>query len=188
MHLHLLALAAAFGAAMACGGAQAAVTVIGSGPAQLCYEAADNGDAPGENLIYCNAALAGPLSQVDRAATLVNRGVLRMALSQFDAAADDFHSSIAIKDDIGESYIDLGATQIFNRHYDEAIASIDKGLALGTKRPQNAYYDRAIANEALGHIRQAYEDFRQALALAPGFDLAAQQLKRFKVVEKPSGT
>src|SRR5258707_15201250 len=111
MPLHRLAALAAFGAAISVSGAQAAVTVIGPGPAQFCYEAADSGASPAQNMIYCNAALGGSLSPVDRAATFVNRGVLKLLLNQPDSAADDFNSSIAIKSDIGESYIDLGATQ-----------------------------------------------------------------------------
>jgi tetratricopeptide (TPR) repeat protein len=188
MHLHRLAAAAAIATAFVSTEAQAAVSVLGAGPAQLCFEAADSGNAPGENLIYCNAALGGLLIPVDRAATYVNRGVLKLALNKPDEAADDFNAGLAIKNDIGEAYVDLGASQIMNKRYAEAIDNITKGLALGTKQPQNAYFDRAMANEALGNYKAAYEDYRQALAVAPGFELAARQLKRFKVVEKPGGT
>ncbi|MEJ0026476.1 MAG: hypothetical protein WDN01_10650 [Rhizomicrobium sp.] len=182
-----IALAATFAVLFAAPSAQAAVSVIGAGPAQLCYQAADSGTAPEDSLIYCNIALAGGLSDADRAATYVNRGVLKMAMAKFEAAAADFTAGLAINDKMGEGYIDLGATQIAGKRFAEAIANIDKGLALGTKEPQNAYFDRAIADEALGNLQAAYDDYRQALAIAPDFTLASDQLKRFKVVEKPSG-
>jgi len=189
MHLHRLAAPAAIVAAVLLSTqARAAVSVFGAGPAQFCYEAADTGVSPSENLIYCNEALAGPLSPQDRAATFVNRGVIKLAIHQPDAAAEDFNSGLAINANIGEGYVDLGAAQIINKKYADAVANITKGLILGTKEPQNAYFDRGLANEALGNIKAAYEDYRQAVTLAPDFQPALNELKRFKVVEKPSGT
>src|SRR5438309_1211434 len=58
--------------------ANAAVTVIGSGSAQLCYDGAENGGSASEYLFYCNQALNSWLSTHDRAATYINRGVLRL--------------------------------------------------------------------------------------------------------------
>ncbi len=183
-----IALAASFAVLFAASSAHAAVSVIGGGPGQFCYQGAESGVHPEDYIGYCNFALASGLSDADRAATYVNRGVLKMAMAKYDSAADDFTAGLAINDKMGEGYIDLGATQIAHKRFAEAIANIDKGLALGTKEPQNAYFDRAIADEALGNIQAAYDDYRQALALAPDFTLASDQLKRFKVVEKPSGT
>lgn len=62
--------------------AQAAVTVIGSGPAQLCYDGAENGGDPMEYITYCNQAINSILSPRDRAATFINRGVLKLALAE----------------------------------------------------------------------------------------------------------
>jgi tetratricopeptide (TPR) repeat protein len=178
---------AAFGAAVFFSPAQAAVSVIGSGPAQLCYQAADGGASAGEYMIYCDQALAGQLSDADRAATFVNRGVLKLSINATDSAADDFTAGLAINADMGEGYVDLGATQITHKRYAEAIANIDRGLRLGSKQPHIAYFDRAMADEALGNVKAAYDDYRQALTIAPDFTLASDELKRFKVVEKPGG-
>ena len=46
------------------GGAMAAVTVIGSGSAQLCFQAADTGRAQREAIEYCNDALVGALRRL----------------------------------------------------------------------------------------------------------------------------
>ncbi|HJW39943.1 MAG TPA: tetratricopeptide repeat protein [Rhizomicrobium sp.] len=178
---------AAFATALSWSSANAAVTVIGAGPAQLCYQGADSHQDPAEFMISCNLALAGSLSDADRAATYVNRGVLKLDLRMFNAAADDFNAGLKINASVGEGYVDLGATEIVNKRYAEAIAHINKGLSLGTKQPEDAYYDRAMADEALGNLQAAYDDYRQALALAPDFTLASDQLKRFKIVDKPSG-
>lgn len=167
--------------------AQAAISVIGSGPAQLCYQAADTGASPLDYMFYCDQALAGSLSASDRAATFVNRGVLKLNMKALDLASQDFNAGLAINDQLGEAYVDLGAVLIAKRRYAEAIPLITKGLKLGTKQPENAYYDRAVAYEAVGNIQSAYEDYRQAVALKPTFTRAADELKRFRIVDKPTG-
>jgi tetratricopeptide (TPR) repeat protein len=169
------------------GGSEAAVTVIGGGAAQLCYAAADSGRAGREGIMSCNEALVGALSQTDRAATLVNRGVIELNQARVNAAQDDFNAGLAIDPDLAEGYVDRGATLIAQRKFADAIKDINKGLALGAKQPQVAYFDRAIADEALGNLQAAYDDYRQALVIAPDFTLASDELKRFKVVDKPSG-
>ena len=167
--------------------AQAAISVIGSGPAELCYQAADTGQSPFDYMSYCDQALAGQLSTADRAATFVNRGVLKLNMNSIDAAAADFDAGLAINGNLGEAYVDRGATLIAKKRYAEAILDINKGLKLGTKEPENAYYDRGVANEAIGNLQGAYDDYRQAVTLAPNFTAASQELTRFKIVEKPSG-
>lgn len=179
--LHLLA-AIGLSVGVVCGSAHAAVTVIGSGPAQLCYQGAENGDDPSLYVGYCNSALAGVLSDRDRAATYVNRGVLRLSLAESNAAFDDFNSGLAIDASLGEGYVDRGASLIAQKQFASAVNDIDKGLSLGAKRPAVAYYDRAICDEALGDVQGAYKDYHQALDAEPSFSLASDELKRFKVV------
>ena len=181
--LCMSAIAGAFSAS----GALAAVTVIGSGSAQLCFQAADSGRATREAMDYCNDALVGALTRDDRAATHVNRGVLELAMMRINAAQDDFNAGLAINASLGEGYVDRGATLIAQKKFAEAIIDINKGLSLGAKEPHIAYYDRAVAEEALGNLRAAYDDYRQALIVQPDFTRASDELKRFKIVEKPSG-
>src|SRR6185437_13409645 len=168
-------------------GAFAAVTVIGSGSAQLCFRAADQGQTSRQAIAYCNDALSGALTLDDRAATYVNRGVLELAMMRVNAAQDDFNAGLAINASLGEAYVDRGATLIAQKKYAEAILDINKGLSLGAKEPHIAYYDRAVAEEGLGNLKAAYDDYRQALIVQPDFTRASDELKRFKIVEKPSG-
>ncbi len=170
------------------GAAQGAITVLGPGPSQLCYDGAENGGDPLVYIIDCNQALAGALSVRDRAATFINRGVLELSQNENNAALADFNSGLAINAGLAEGYVDRGAALIAQKQYAVAITDIDKGLALGAKEPQVAYYDRAVADEALGDIPGAYKDYKQALAAEPDFTRASDELKRFKVVSKPDGT
>ncbi|MEJ0041911.1 MAG: tetratricopeptide repeat protein [Rhizomicrobium sp.] len=181
-----IALAATFVALFAAPSAQAAVSVLGGGPAQLCYQAADSGTAPEDSLIYCNIALAGGLSDADRAATYVNRGVLKMAMAKFEVRGHRLHGQP------GDQRQDGRRLYRPRRDSDrgQALRRSDRqhrqGPGTRYKGAQNAYFDRAIADEALGNLQAAYDDYHQALAIAPDFTLASDQLKRFKVVEKPA--
>lgn len=167
--------------------ANAAITVIGPGPAQICYQAAEMGASPSDYMTYCDQALAGILTNDDRAATLINRGVLRLSVNDYESAASDFQRGLALNAALGEGYIDLGAVLIARKQYADAILNINKGLKLGTKKPHLAYYDRAMADEGVGNLQAAYDDYRQSLQLQPDFSKASDELKRFKIVDKSDG-
>jgi tetratricopeptide (TPR) repeat protein len=166
-------------------GAQAAVTVLGSSLAHGCYEAAEFGGTTKEGIAICSEALdQEALSQQDRAATFVNRGILLSRNDDADGAIADYDRGLQIDAKLAEGYVDRGAALIVLRRYDEALKSIDKGIAMGATRLQIAYYDRGIVNEALGNVRAAYEDYKMATQIEPDFTLATEQLSRFKVVRK----
>jgi len=186
MNIRMLSIAAGC-AAFLSSPTQAAITVIGPGPAQICYQAAEMEASASDYLTYCNQALASVLDNDDRAATYINRGVLKLSVNDFDSAALDFKAGLALNASLGEGYIDLGAVLIARHQYADAILNINKGLKLGTKKPHLAYYDRAMADEALGNLQAAYDDYRQAVQLAPDFTRASDELKRFKIVDKTDG-
>jgi len=168
--------------------AHATVSVIGDGPARICFQLATYEKADETALKVCKDALDGDLSKRDRAATLINRGVIEMGLGRMQAAQDDFDKGIAMMPEMGEGYLNRGAAFIGQKRFTEALEDLNKGLALGVSRPEIGYYDRAIANEALGNVKAAYDDYRKALAIEPRFERAREQLTRFKVVDKPDGT
>jgi tetratricopeptide (TPR) repeat protein len=162
---------------------QAAVTVLGNGVAHSCYEFAEYGGNPMDGVQTCTFALdQTTLSVRDRAATYVNRGILRARKDDSDGALADYDRGLDIDAGLAEGYVDRGTVMIELRRYDDALTDIDKGISLGAERPQIAYYDRGIADEALGNIRAAYEDYKKASEIEPGFKLAVDQLSRFRVV------
>jgi tetratricopeptide (TPR) repeat protein len=175
-------------ACLALGGAsssEAAVTVLGNGVAHSCFEFAEYGGNPMEGIQTCTFALEQEtLSLRDRAATFVNRGILRVRKDDTEGALTDYDRGLAIDASLAEGYVDRGAAMIALRRYDDAVADISKGISLGANRPQIAYYDRGIADEALGNIRAAYEDYKKAADIQPDFHLATDQLSRFRVVRR----
>lgn len=167
--------------------AHSAVTVIGDGLAANCFQFAEFGPNPKDGIQTCTAALdQGALTISDRAATYINRGILRSRAGDPTGALSDYNRGLAVDGKLGEGYVDRGAVYIVLERYGDALKDIDQGLAVGANKPHIAYYDRAIVDEAMGNIRGAYMDYKKALELQPDFGLASEQLTRFKVVRTSS--
>lgn len=182
----LLALTLVASAAVAAP-AGAAITVLGNGLGSGCYQFAEFGGNTKDGITTCNAALDhDSLSLADRAATFINRGILRSRAGDSQGALDDYNQGLNMDGTHAEGFVDRGATFIALQRYQDAMTDINKGIELGAHNPHIAYYDRAIVNEAMGNVRAAYLDYKKAVELEPEFKLATEQLTRFKVVRKES--
>ncbi|HTQ14189.1 MAG TPA: hypothetical protein VMH86_09965 [Rhizomicrobium sp.] len=166
--------------------ANAAITVLGQSLAHNCYEAAEFGGDPQTGVSTCTYALDGVMATNERAATYINRGILKSRNNDPDGALDDYDHGLSLDASLGEGYVDRGATMIVLKRYQDALNDINKGIAMGSKKPEIAYYDRAIVDEALGDVRGAYLDYRKAVEISPDFNLASEQLTRFRVIRKPT--
>ena len=166
--------------------AAASVTVIGSSDARLCFEAADSPLLPhARDLQRCNEALnAGALSTYETVATHVNRGILRLRRGLVDAAITDFDAAMALDPNQPEAYLNKGAALIQRQNPSEAAQLFTVALQHNTQRPAVAHYGRAVANEALGNVREAYADYRAASELAPNWAAPREDLQRFRVVQR----
>ena len=167
--------------------ANAASMVIGGGMAQECYNAVKIGRTQiREAIETCSTALTGEtLSRKDRAATYANRGVLEMRAGHYERALKDYDRALSISESLTEAYINRGAAYIYLHEYHKALDALNVGVtATDSEDLPAAYYNRAIANEALGDLQAAYEDFEMAVRLKPDFEQAARQLKRFQVIEQ----
>lgn len=189
MRLAVLALVSVFGFGSA---AEAAVAVLGNRLAYSCYRAAEFGLAPREGEQTCTIALDNEaLSVRDRAATFINRGVLRSNLHRPALALADYDHAISYaryleEPDLGVAYVNRSSVLNAMGRFAEALESVNKGLGLKTRRPEIGYYNRALAYEGLGDVKAAYYDYKQALALKPDFSEAAEELKRFHVTTSGS--
>lgn len=162
--------------------ASAAQTTFGRGPALACYEAAVAREATMTTLSECDAAVAGSdISSRDRAASVVNRGVLHLIRREPALALADFDLAAKLRPDMGEVYVNRGAALLLLGRWDEAIAAIDQGLAIGAQDPHEAYFNRAVAHERRGNIPAAYRDYQTAIGLKPDWPLAQAELARFQV-------
>ena len=168
-----------------CGAAwtsQASVIVLGSTRAHACMDAAFAGARDRTAIDACTSALQEQaLSPKDRAATLVNRGVLLMNRADFQAAFSDFDDAARINPKLGEASFNRGSALIALGRYREGLADVERGLVLGVREPEKAYYNRAIAREELDDAKGAYLDYREAARLKPQWELPRLELARFEV-------
>lgn len=176
------ALAALVIAAAAASQAGAAVQVIGSSRAVGCMDAAMAASRARAALDTCTVALReDPLTPADRAGTLNNRGVILMNRGDLQLALNDFDEAARVNPKLGEATFNRGSTLIALGRYAEGLADVDRGLALGLRQPEKAYYNRAIAREELDDPKGAYLDYRQAARLKPDWTLPRIELARFEV-------
>lgn len=170
---------------VAASAAPAATTVIGSGFAHMCFEAADAQQGSEAALDFCNQAFDEPLSPKDRVATYVNRGIIRFHLNDFAGAMADYDRAIALDSDEPEAYINKGSVMLKRGDWRHARDLFDLAIQHRTRRPEIAYFGRAVANEIGGDLTDAYRDYQHASELAPGWDQPKRELARFSV-RKPS--
>jgi len=164
------------------GSTSAAVLVLGSGDPGLCSHAAMNPGATAGGLHACDAALKDPdLSSHDRAATFVNRGVLRLRGAAYDRAVEDFNSALRINPQLGEALVNRGAARIGQHRYADALRDLERGADLGASEPEKAWFNRGLAHEGLGDLPAAYRAYQRAAALKPGWDAPQKELARFTV-------
>lgn len=164
--------------------------VADAGAAHGCYEAARIGAASPAALNLCDRALArSGLAVADRAATLVNRGILHLRIGDLKAALGDYDAAIIARPDSADAWVNKGVVLIEIGGRDaEAVTALSEGIARNPARPEIAYYHRAIAYEALGRAREAFEDYSRAAQLAPQWAEPAEQLQRFQTVRRKTLT
>jgi tetratricopeptide (TPR) repeat protein len=164
----------------------ASVLVIGSSDARLCFEAADSPMLPQvRDLRHCDDALtSGGLTNYDAVATHVNRGILRLRRNLIDDAIVDFDSAMRLDPNQPEAYLNKGAALMQRQNASEAAVLFTASLEHNTQRPAIAHYGRAMANEELGNVREAYQDYQMASQLAPDWAAPRADLRRFRVVQR----
>jgi tetratricopeptide (TPR) repeat protein len=156
------------------GPAFAQISVFGNHYARACFIEAR---ADGANLDPCDKSLQSELLvRRDRAATYVNRAVVRTNSGRLAAALQDLRRAESLRPDLGEIYASRGNVFFYQNSFVEALAEHDRGIAVGMKKLHAAHYNRGLALEQLGRIEEAKEAYRHSIALAPKFDLARVRL------------
>lgn len=183
--MHRLTVLVGLAALLAAGGARASVTVIGGGQAEACSKAAIAGKSDVRSEITCTNALETEmLSPRDRAGTLVNRGVLKLRRTNFEAAIKDFNAALSLQPTLGEAYVNRGAAAIGEHRYAESLPDLNRAISLGVEQPAKAYFNRALAYEGLDDVKSAYFDYQKAVELSPDWDAPKTELQRFHVSTK----
>jgi tetratricopeptide (TPR) repeat protein len=166
--------------------AEAGTFSVGNSLARDCWQAAEARDYDRNAINHCNLALQQEgLDSSDRAATLVNRGVLYMRNRDYLSARRDFTRAMRTDQNNPEAYLNMAISHLQQNEHDTSVLPwIEKALALNTEEQALAYYSRAIVHERNGNVRQAYYDLKKAHELAPDWDEPARDLERYQVVRR----
>ena len=162
--------------------ASAAIHTLGGPLAQGCYKAASSKNVSRFAIEGCDRALAEDgLAPADRAATLVNRGIVHMVRGQRSAAEADFDAALALDARLADAYLNKGFLRIRTGEGREALPLIQKGLDLGAQEKAIAWFGRGVAHEQMGDYSRAYRDFQRARELAPDWDMPSTYLASYQV-------
>jgi tetratricopeptide (TPR) repeat protein len=165
------------------GPAEASVLVLGSDAGKECYEAARNQISSMDALARCDLALdQAALTSEEKVATFVNRGVVKLYRGNYQDAIQDFDRAIALDPSEPESYLNKASALLRSEASPaEAKALFSQALERDTRRPELAFFGRAIANELTGDIKSAYQDYKRAQEAAPRWQQPRRELSRFQV-------
>ena len=181
---------------LAAAGASAAgtdVTFIDGGYAEMCSAFAhnpgmrDHVELTGSRVAItpidvCTLAIEDETTTLaNRAGSYNNRGVLLFDEGKYTEALTDFDQALVLTNELAAAHINRGYTLIAQQRWAESLPSFDRGIELGPPEPARAYYNRGIAHEELGHVREAYYDYKQAAELAPEWEEPRRELERFQV-------
>jgi tetratricopeptide (TPR) repeat protein len=162
--------------------AEGAVTVLGGGLAEVCSTAALDGKTDTKFEDACTLALDTEFLPLrDRAGTYINRGVFKLRRASYTDAASDFSQAARLQPEMGEAYVNRGAAFIGQKRYSESLPDLNRAIELGVSEPAKAYYNRAIAYEAMDDVKAAYFDYRKAVEIDPAWPAPREQLTRFTV-------
>ena len=170
---------AAFTAALP---ADAGISVLDGSFAEGCFNAAEQHNITLESMNTCDRAFVDEaLSNQDRLATHVNRGIVRMLRNDYQRAQIDFSAAMEMDPKRSEPYLNMAILQLRAGKSAEAVPLFSKAIELGTELPEVAYYGRGLAQEDVGNVKAAYADLQQAASLKPNWDAPRRDLARYKV-------
>lgn len=179
-----LSLAVAVTLGLTATSATASIVTIGTPLAQDCFTWAERKDPRPDAFETCSRALKEPLDVENRAATLVNRGVIRMIHDDVIGAEADFDAAIALRPSLSDAWLNKGFLRLRTGNGSAALPMLERAMELRARRPALAYYARGIAHEQAGNLRAAYADLQRARDLEPGWSMPEQALARYSVVER----
>lgn len=162
--------------------ANAAILTLGGPLANLCYKSALSGDGRAFAVDVCSRALVEEsLPAPDRAATLVNRGIVLMSANRFVDADGDFDAALRLTENLPDGWLNKGFLRLRQGNGRDALPLIQRGIDAGAGNMAKAIFARGVAHEQMGQFESAYADLRQAQRLAPRWSMPREYLATYRV-------
>ena len=161
---------------------QGAVLTVGGPLSHLCYESALGADGRAAALEGCTRALEEEsLTRGDRAATLVNRGIVSMSGGRYAEADSDFDAALKLNETLPDAWLNKGFLRLRTGNGRDALPLIQKGIDAGAGNEALALFARGVAHEQIGEFSAAYADLKSAQRLAPGWSLPREYLSSYRL-------
>jgi tetratricopeptide (TPR) repeat protein len=163
--------------------ASAQYLVIGESAASACYQHAAFERSDVAAVADCDAAIDREMLQRrDRAATFVNRGIIKMRRGNLESALADFDSAESLRRGFGPALaVNRSAVYIRLGQFEDAIAQTDIAIEARADNLAEAWFNRGVALEMVGDLHGAYYAFDQALEARPDWRAARREIERFTV-------
>lgn len=157
-------------------------TVLGTNAdAQECYRAAKMEKSTARTLKTCSDAIgSGELSQADRAATYVNRGILHKLDDNIEDAWNDYKTALKISPDHPGALANRGNLYFIAGYYEQALEDYDAALAGEMKNTGPAELNRAMTLGWLGRHAEADAQFTSVIESYPNWQLAKDNYFKYK--------
>ncbi len=130
-----------------------------------------------------SALLDDALAANDRAATLVNRGIINMQARKIDAALADYDAAIKLAPDTADACINKGIALVHIGNRDaEAVAVLTEALARSPTRPAVVYYHACQSPmRGWGGCARPMMTIADAAQLAPEWEEPAEPVAALQV-------
>ena len=150
------------------GNLSAAITVVGSSDAHICFKHAKYGYTAQSSISTCLKAISeNRISKKDLDATRINLGIIynnksrpRMALEQFE---------IAFKNESmrAEVLLNQGNSLLLLKDYNGALEKYQASYENNLEDISAIYFNKGMAHEYLGNIDEAVSFYKKAVTLNP---------------------
>lgn len=163
--------------------AQTGMVLGGNSFAKECFQnsqtAARMGHAGRQDVEPCDRAIKDvALKRKDLVATLVNRGIIRVAMEQYQLAAKDYNRAIALQDDVGEAFLNRGNLWFLAKEFKQAEQDYNVAIEEQVQQMHVAHLNRGMVREQQGNLQGAKQDYLDALTFVENWEQALQRLDR----------
>lgn len=162
---------------------QSMQVIGGESTARNCYMAATIASqmqiGSREDIEECTFALENvSLRYRDRVATLINRGIIYVAMERYDEAIKDYDRAFRLDPDVAELHVNRGNMFYMGQAYEKAIEEYTSAINMEFTKEHVALYNRGLAYEKIGELEKAEADYRRAIELVPEWGRAQDKLER----------
>lgn len=115
-------------------------------------------------------------SNADKAGAAYHMALIYIGLYEYEAARTAAETALSLDPALADAHLARAATLIRLDRISDAEAAISEGLEGDLYGPHYAYYLQGVIRDRRNEFVPAYESFRRALTLKPGWPPAQQRL------------